>query len=242
VTRSAGWYRDSDGSGELRYWNGEGWADEHPPAEEPPRPKKSRQEWAVLIGLGAAVLVLIGGIVAAVILAMRMGVGEPTVTAQATSAHATTPPITPLETTAIEPTALQDTAPKEPEAVVGEEVRDGDFSFVVTGVDRLDAVSHPEHPEIEKTAQGEFVIVRMTVTNVGADPQKFFVSFDTLSDGTAVFKSDDEAWLYLGNSVTDVNPGDALDTAVVFDVPKDTEVKSIELHDGPSSKGVTVGL
>jgi hypothetical protein len=242
VTRSAGWYRDSDGSGELRYWNGEAWADEHPPAEEPPRPKKSGQEWAVLIGLGTAIIVLIGGIVAAVILAMKMGLGEPTVTAQTTSAHASVPLETALETTAIEPTALQDTGPKEPEAAVGEEVHDGDFSFVVTGVDRLDAVTHPEHPEIEKTAQGEFVIVRMTVTNVGADPQKFFVSFDTLSDGTSVFKSDDEAWLYLGNSVNDVNPGDTLDTAVVFDVPKDTEVSSIELHDGPSSKGVTVGL
>jgi hypothetical protein len=29
---------------------------------------------------------------------------------------------------------------------------------------------------------------------------------------------------------------------VVFDVPKGTEVVSIELHDGPSSTGVTVDL
>ena len=32
------------------------------------------------------------------------------------------------------------------------------------------------------------------------------------------------------------------DTAVVFDVPEGTDVESIELHDGPFSDGVTVGL
>jgi hypothetical protein len=241
VSRPAGWYRDSDGSDALRYWNGEAWADEHPAAAEAPRPKRSGKEWALLIGLGAAAVMLIGGMVAAVILAIRMGPGESAVAAQTTSAPASAP-VAPLETMAIEPTANEDTGPKEPEAAVGEEVRDGNFSFVVTGVERLDAVTHPEHPEVEKAAQGEFVIVRMTVTNIGAEPRKFFVSFDTLSDGGAVYRSDDEAWLYLGNAVTDVNPGDTVDTAVVFDVPKDTEVKSIELHDGPTTKGVTIGL
>lgn len=195
----------------------------------------------VLIGVGAAIVVVIGVVVAGVILAMGMDSGEPTVSAQTTSASRSTP-VAPLEQSAIEPTARQDTGPREPQAAVGEEVRDGSFSFVVTGVERLDAVSHPEHPEIEKAAQGEFVIVHMTATNIGVDPQKFFVSFDTLSDGTAVFKSDDEAWLYLGNTPADLNPGDRVDTAVVFDVPKGTEVKSIELHDGLSSDGVTVGL
>jgi hypothetical protein len=39
-----------------------------------------------------------------------------------------------------------------------------------------------------------------------------------------------------------LNPGDSIDTAVVFDVPKGTDVESIELHDGPFSDGVTVGL
>jgi hypothetical protein len=58
----------------------------------------------------------------------------------------------------------------------------------------------------------------MTVTNVGA-----------------------EAWFYLGNILVDLKPGDSVDTAVVFDVPKGTGVESIELHDGPFSDGVTVG-
>ena len=55
-------------------------------------------------------------------------------------------------------------------------------------------------------------------------------------------KSDDEAWIYLGNTLADLNPGDSIDTAVVFDVPVGTDPESIELHDGPFSEGVTVGL
>ena len=35
---------------------------------------------------------------------------------------------------------------------------------------------------------------------------------------------------------------DSIDTAVVFDVPVGTDPESIELHDGPFSEGVTVGL
>ena len=62
------------------------------------------------------------------------------------------------------------------------------------------------------------------------------------SDGTAVYQSDDEAWIYLDNTLADLNPGDSVETAVVFDVPVGTDPESIELHDGPFSDGVTVGL
>lgn len=61
-------------------------------------------------------------------------------------------------------------------------------------------------------------------------------------DGNFEFQADDEAWIYLGNTLADLNPGDSIDTAVVFDVPVGTDPESIELHDGPFSEGVTVGL
>ncbi len=103
-------------------------------------------------------------------------------------------------------------------------------------------VTDPEFPDLQKAAQGEFVLVKMTVKNVGADPQTFFASFNTLSDGTTEYQADDEAWIYLGNTLADLSPGDAIDTAVVFDVPVGTDPESVELHDGPFSEGVTVGL
>jgi hypothetical protein len=47
---------------------------------------------------------------------------------------------------------------EEPQAAgVGQEVVDGNFSFVIAGIERVDAVADPELPEIQQTAQGEFV-------------------------------------------------------------------------------------
>jgi hypothetical protein len=55
----------------------------------------------------------------------------------------------------------------------------------------------------------------MTVTNVDDEPQMFFASFNILSDGTTTYRPDDEAWVYLGNTLADLNPGDSIETAVV---------------------------
>ena len=125
---------------------------------------------------------------------------------------------------------------------VGQPVRDGNFEFVVSGIERAPLVADPEFPDLQKTAAGEYVFVKMKVTNVGTEPQTFFASFNTLSDGTTDYQADDEAWIYLGNTLADLNPGDSIDTAVVFDVPVGTDPQSVELHDGPFSEGVTVGL
>lgn len=239
VTRPAGWYRDDDDV--LRYWNGDAEADHSAPeAVEAPAAKKSRADWMVLIGLGASVVVIIGVVVAAVILAMRMDLGEPAVSAQTTSATAAASSAMPEM---VDTTAIDEEGPTETQAGwPGLEVRDGNFAFVVGDVERVGAVAAPENAQIQKHAQGEFVIVHMTVTNVSAEPQPFYVSFSTLSDGATVYKSDDEAWLYLGNTVTDVGPGESLETAVVFDVPAGTDVESIQLHDSPTSPGATVAL
>jgi hypothetical protein len=74
------------------------------------------------------------------------------------------------------------------------------------------------------------------------EPQAFIASFNTLSDGTTEFEVDEDAWLYVGNAVTDVGPGQTIETAVVFDVPKGTDLESIWLRGGPLSDGVAVGL
>src|SRR4029077_4891704 len=228
MTTPAVLYLDPDGTGGQRYWNGESWTEHRAPAavEAPPGSthatpaRKSGRDPKVLIGLGAAVVVLIAVLVTAVVLTLNTRVGEDSVTHRPAEATASSTP--------------------DPEAAT--EFRDGNFSFVITGVERVDADAHQEFPEIQKAAQGEYVIVKMTVTNVGNEPQTFFASFNTLSNGSTAYQSDDEAWIYLGNTLADLNPGDSVDTAVVFDVPRGTDVESIELHDGPFSDGVTVGL
>ncbi|ULE33974.1 DUF4352 domain-containing protein [Mycobacterium sp. IDR2000157661] len=59
---------------------------------------------------------------------------------------------------------------------------------------------------------------------------------------TATSRSSSPAWIYLGNTLADLNPGGTINTAVVFDVPDGTRPESIELHDGKYSDGVTVDL
>jgi hypothetical protein len=247
MTTPAGWYPDPDGAGGQRYFDGGSWTEDRAPAAgEPPvaavapTATKSGRDPKVLIGIGAAVVVLIGVVVAAVILTINTKVGEDSVTHKPAEDSVTHKP---AEASASSAPRTEDPDPTETQAAgVGQEVRDGNFSFVIAGVERVDAVTDAEFPEIHKAAQGEYVIVKMTVTNVDHEPQMFFASFNFLSDGTTTYRPDDEAWVYLGNTLADVNPGDSIETAVVFDVPKGTDAKSIELHGGPFSQGVTVGL
>jgi hypothetical protein len=249
VTTPAGWYPDPDGSGGQRYFDGQSWTDQRAPAappaamEAPPldaaqAAPKSGPNTKAIIGVLAGVVVLLIVGVTAVVLTMKTDVGDASVThkpsdgSPKTSAVAESPSATGQEAPTLEDQAYS----------IGMPARDGNFEFVVNGVDRAPSVSDPELPELTKTAQGEFVLVNMKVTNVGTEPQTFFASFNKLSDGTTVFESDDEAWIYLGNTVTDINPGDSIDTSVVYDVPVGTDLESIELHDGPFSDGVVVGL
>jgi hypothetical protein len=91
-------------------------------------------------------------------------------------------------------------------------------------------------------SETEYVIVDLTVTNVSTSAQSFFASFNTLSDGTAEFEAADEAGQYVGNVATNIGPGKTIETSVVFDVPKGTDLESIWLRGGPLSDGVAVGL
>jgi hypothetical protein len=247
VTTPAGWFPDPDGSGGQRYFDGQSWTDHRaaaaaveaaPPsaaaATQPRSPGPSRK---LVAGIVAAVVVLVVVGVAAVVMTLNTDVGETTVAGKPPDASAGTSVVAPEPETGQEAPTLEDQA-----ASVGQPVRDGNFEFVVAGIERAPVVADTEFPDLQKVAQGEFLLVRMTVTNVGTEPQTFFASFNKLSDGTTEFQSDDEAWIYLGNTLADLNPGDSIDTAVIFDVPVGTDPESIELHEGPFSEGVTVGL
>jgi hypothetical protein len=240
VTTPAGWCPDPEDSGVQRFWNGDEWTEHRAPTTPPvvaAAPSASqRPDRRLLIGLAAAVVVvvLIVGAVVAVVLTRKSDVDSIAVTERPAQV------ITPSETA---PSEIAEEGPTEPQAAgPGEEVRDGDFAFVVNGVQTTDVIGDAEFPELNRTADGEYVIVALTVTNVSAEGKTFFASFNTLSDGTTVFEPDEETWLYLGNTVTEVAPGASIETEVVFDVPKGTDIESIWLRGGPLSDGVAVAL
>jgi hypothetical protein len=236
VTTPAGWYPDPEGAGGQRFWNGDGWTEHRAPdvpdvdADADPTPSK-RPSKGQLVGLAAAVVLVFGvGAVAAVALTKKTDADGVTVTQRLASP--------PSEARAAD---IGEEGPTEPQAAsTGQEVRDGDFAFVVNGVRTTDVIGDAEFPELNATAEGEYVIVDLTVKNVSAKPHVFFASFTTLSDGTTVFQADDKAWLYLGNRAAEVGPGASTETEVVFDVPRDTHLESIWLRGGPLSAGVAV--
>ncbi|KXO89442.1 DUF4352 domain-containing protein [Tsukamurella pseudospumae] len=125
-------------------------------------------------------------------------------------------------------------------------VRDGKFEFVVTGVE-AGLAEVGDNPYLAKKAQGQFVVVSMTVKNIGTKPQSFSPSSQKLKDAQGrTFESDSMAQIALGDSDVpvwdNINPGNTVQVKVVFDMPKDASAASIELHDSMFSGGAKVAL
>jgi hypothetical protein len=120
--------------------------------------------------------------------------------------------------------------------------RAGDFSFAVNRVETTDVIADPEYPELNVTAAGRFVVVKLTVTNVSASEQTFSANFSTVSDGITEYRVDDAAWRLVGEASRAVDPGRSIETAVVFDVPKGVALQTIVLRDERLSGGVAIGL
>jgi hypothetical protein len=135
----------------------------------------------------------------------------------------------------------------EPEAPaipgLGDPVRDGQFEFTVSGV----TCGHESVGEQwwKREAQGEFCIVEMSVRNIGTDARHFAdgaqkakgpegnrYAADT-GAGVVVNGNGDAVWNV-------VNPGNAIDAKIVFDVPPGATLASLELHDSHLSGGVIV--
>ena len=136
-------------------------------------------------------------------------------------------------------------APAEPaNPGIGQPAADGEFSFVVSGVDC--SLTEIGNQYFKTQAQGQFCVVSVAVTNIGDAPQSFFGDNASLfnADGQE-FSADTEASIYLEESASiyeEINPGNTLNSKVVFDVPAGTTPTSIELHDSAFSGGVTVSL
>jgi hypothetical protein len=131
------------------------------------------------------------------------------------------------------------------EAVIGTAVRDGKFEFVVTGVERVGATIGEGFSQ--ETAQGEFVIIRMDVTNIGDEAQTLSSSGQVLYNdkdqkfepSSAIFSLPDADKFFLEK----INPGNKVVGApLLFDVAPGTVLNKIELHDSVFSGGVEVSL
>jgi hypothetical protein len=138
-----------------------------------------------------------------------------------------------------------DTPKTAPLPRLGDVVEDGKFAFKVTKVEK--GLSQVGEGFTVSKAQGQYVLVHLTVKNIGDEAQLFTDSaqklidakgrqFDADSGAAALALKDSNAFL------NNINPGNTVDGILLFDVPKTITLKAIELHDSLFSGGVTVSL
>lgn len=179
----------------------------------PLRAKSKHKVWPWIVGGTAVFVLLIGMIGAAGSSDKRTATTVPVVTA--------------------EPAAQS----------VGTEVRDGKFAFVVTQVERAGkTVGAANNQFMQEDAQGEWIVIHMTVTNIGKVSQSFSPSAQVLKVGDKSYESSSLAAMYLDSSHTDVNPGNSIQVRLPFDVPEGAQPNKIILHDSSLSGGAAVTL
>ncbi|MBE3011710.1 DUF4352 domain-containing protein [Microbispora sp. NEAU-D428] len=127
---------------------------------------------------------------------------------------------------------------------LGDLVKDGKFAFKVTKVEK--GLSQVGEGFTAHEAQGQYVLVHLTVKNIGDEAQMFTDSAQKLIDAKGrTFDADSGAAIWLQDSnafLENINPGNSVNGLLLFDVPKNLTLKAIELHDSIFSGGVTVSL
>ncbi|MFW0796191.1 DUF4352 domain-containing protein [Gordonia sp. CPCC 205515] len=199
-----------------------------PPAPPAP-PAKKKRKWPWIVG---------GIVVLLIIISALSGGGSDDKSDNASSSSGGD-----TATAANAPAAPADDAAP---AGLNTPVRDGKFEFVVTGVQPgLDTVG--DNPYLTEKAQGQFVIVSMTVKNIGDKPQGFSPTSQKLFDDQGrSFETDTSAQIALDETdiaVWDnINPGNTVQVKLVYDMPADAQPTKIELHDSMFSGGADVAL
>ncbi len=133
---------------------------------------------------------------------------------------------------------------EEKPAGIGDKARDGKFEFTVTKVEP--GVQEVGDEFLSKEAQGQFVLVHLTIQNIGEEAQLFDATSQLGFDGKGnEFSTDSDAGIYLDDSnafLNEINPGNSVEGILIFDIPANAQLQSLELHDSFMSGGVAVAV
>lgn len=123
-------------------------------------------------------------------------------------------------------------------AGIGDEVRDGKFSFTVLEVES--GASTYGDGFLSEDAQGEFTIVTIRVENIGEAAQMFTASNVQGIDSKGRML---QAETGFGDAfLEDINPGNSVTAEVAFDVAKGVSLDGIVVHDSMFSDGAKIAL
>ncbi|WP_424535116.1 DUF4352 domain-containing protein [Sphaerisporangium viridialbum] len=134
---------------------------------------------------------------------------------------------------------------KPKQAGFGDVVQDGKFAFKVTKVEK--GLAQIGEGFTVSRAQGQYVLIHLTVKNIGDEAQLFSDSSQKLIDSKGRQYDADSGAAALGLKdsnafLNNINPGNSVRGILLFDVPKGFTLKAVELHDSMFSGGVTVAL
>jgi hypothetical protein len=126
----------------------------------------------------------------------------------------------------------------------GSSVRNGKFEFRVVNTERSKTVSDPDgNPYETVTAQGEFVVVTLSVENAGDQPRSFSGTNQKLVDASGrQYGAKSEADMWMNKGTADINPGNAIQARVAFDVAGGTQASELILHDSMFSGGAHLSI
>lgn len=121
----------------------------------------------------------------------------------------------------------------------------GGIGFTVTAIDPP-VKTVGSNPYLQKTAQGEYLLVYVRVTNIGNKAQTYWSGNQKLIDDRGrEFENDTMAGINVNEGTamsSEINPGNSVDVVVVFDIPAGTTPAALELHDSAFSGGAKVAL
>ena len=120
-----------------------------------------------------------------------------------------------------------------PSVALNEPVDVGGFAFTVTSVElgRLKVGN--------RTAEGTFVVVDITVRNIGDGPRTVYCQNQILKD-LAGKRYEDGVAVSGGEEMISIEPGERAAFQCAFDVPVGTLTGAIEVHDTAYYAGATV--
>jgi hypothetical protein len=123
-----------------------------------------------------------------------------------------------------------------PAGAIGQAVREGPFDFIVTGVDSSLTFG-------DRRAAGVYLIVSITVKNVGVEPEMFEWSAQQLKDSIGrKYSASFMVPSLFGNVINAIDPGLEVPIKLAFDVPPGTKPTQIVLRESLSSDGARVNL
>jgi Domain of unknown function (DUF4352) len=140
---------------------------------------------------------------------------------------------------AVSPEAPSTTAARPP-PTMGMPVRDGGLEFIVYGVRLAPSISS-DHTSYR--AHGRYVLVRLSVTNVGDQPETYMaIDQKLIVDGKQYDYAAEPTILLDPNATSQITPGINITVLIAYDVPAGTRPGSIELHRAAGTPGVVVDL